>query len=118
MLGEKYTVNYGGEPVEFVGFNPLSSCLIKVRIEGEKGEGEGIWACIDPKDKADYDADVTDNESTPPRFAILRNESLFGLPWGTYIPVKFKGRERPECKIVVIKEEMPINKTETIEGKD
>ena len=118
MKGEKYTINYDGEPVEYVGFDPLSSCQVKVRIVGWEGESEGIWACLDPKDKADYDDDVTDNVSSQPRFAILRNHSLFGIAWGVYIPVRFKGSDRPECELARISGGIPKNLTETIEDND
>ncbi len=75
--------------------------LIKIRLVHEDGMGEGIWAWISDEDKKDYDADVYDPDYS--RVAVLANTSLIGAPWGSYVPYRLNGDERPEsiCDLVI-----------------
>lgn len=68
--------------------------LIKIRLVHDDGMGEGIWAWIHPKDKADYEADGFDDDYE--RVAVLANQSLVGVPWGAYVPYRLDGDNRPE----------------------
>ena len=107
-----------GETIQFEEFTPKESNLIKVRLHHNEGDGEGIWACIDDKDKADYDV----RDSKPTRVATLRNSAIMFYPndsWGCIIPVRFDGEKRPECNVDWIADDsdMIFNTTETLMDK-
>ena len=109
-----------GETIQFEEFTPKESNLIKVRLHHNEGDGEGIWACIDDKDKADYENDVRDSQ--PTRVATLRNSAIMFYPndsWGCIIPVRFDGEKRPECNVDWIADDsdMIFNTTETLMDK-
>lgn len=85
-------------------FEPKEENCCKLRLHIDDTYGEGIWICLDPKDKADYDANKIDDESSPYRFACLRNMSLNlgDKSWGVILPYKLRGRDRPECNLTWI----------------
>lgn len=97
--------------VDFDSFVPQGKYLIKLNIKTDFSEG--IWACIHPDDYDDYSNNVRDKKV---RVAILMNQPIsYPLPWGTYIPYRLNGSERPSdlikdldssCKVEVSKVNM------------
>lgn len=86
-------IQIAGKELKFNHFIPYDDNNIKLNIIDSDGESEGIWAVISDEDKKDYDANKHDSEYS--RVALLRNVSILGIPWGTYVPYKLQGSNRP-----------------------
>jgi len=97
-----------GKEFTFSHFQPKEQNQIKVNLNYEDAgdNGEGIWACISDEDFKAYENNETDDEMT--RIALTRNQSIGGIPWGTYIPFRLLGKNRPVCRII----ELDTNKTD------
>lgn len=87
--------------IKFDHFPHKDSNMVKLRIVGADGEGEGIWMSIQDQDMADYKADVRDTHYH--RVGVLANASLFGIPWGTYVPYRLCGSDRPHLYLKHVK---------------
>jgi len=91
-IGSKFVLPSRFGDLEFEYFQPKSSNIIKIHLPGE-----GIWACLSD---ADMDAYRDDDVIDPPekiRIAVLRNTSIHGFPWGSCIPIRMRGPDRPEA---------------------
>lgn len=98
---EDLVLKYDGREIKFSHIEPKECNLIKVNLELPADDGhvesEGIWACISDEDKKRYDAEeITSDHQI---VVLTRNTSLFGVPWGAYIPVKLNGHMRPSCNL-------------------
>lgn len=71
--------------------------LVKLNLYDFDNNCEGIWMCISPKDKIDYDNKVKDIVNF--RMGILCNQSLCGPPYGMLIPYRLNGKNRPTSYI-------------------
>jgi len=109
-----------GQRLDFEHFTPKADNLIKVNLAyfNDDDINESIWACIADKDKEDYDNDVQDDGLT--RVALLRNMSVLGIPWGTYVPVRFMGKDRPISRLEGLNCKTCWNNTDTegMEGEE
>lgn len=107
---EELVMNFDGEKNKFSHIEPKQCNLIKVNLQLPADDGhvesEGIWACLSDEDKKRHDADETTNKHEI--FALTRNASLFGVPWGAYIPIKLNGSERPSCNLTLFDPESDI----------
>lgn len=54
---------------------------------------ESIWVLIHPDDYKDWENNIIDIEYN--RVAFLLNRSIYGPEWGSPIPYKLRGSERP-----------------------
>lgn len=105
-----------GVVIDVYDFDPKSKNLIKVDLHFDGKDHEGIWAVVPDELKTKHN----DDNETGYGFASLRNHALAFYPnesWGLVIPIKFRGSDRPECDMSLIKDgiEMLWNKKETIE---
>lgn len=66
---------------------------IQAGIIKENSLNEGIWVLIHPDDYKDWENEVVDMEYN--RAAFLLNQSIYGPEWGSSIPYKLRGSERP-----------------------
>lgn len=114
---EDLVLKYDGREIKFSHIEPKECNLIKVNLElpTDNGhvESEGIWACISDEDKKRYDAEeITSDHQI---VVLTRNTSLFGVPWGAYIPVKLNGNMRPSCnlKLFDTKSDILFNQVDT-----
>lgn len=95
------TIKYNnGDDFSFEEFEPKESNLIKINLNVNGADGEGIWACISDDNMDDYEKNVDDGEEYH-RVAILRNDSInLNFPsWGMYIMYSLKGGYRPVCDL-------------------
>jgi hypothetical protein len=99
-----------GTTIAFKDFQPKEINMIKIRMVYEDG-GEGIWACLNDEDMIDYKNDIKDDIIRP---ALLRNASIFGMPWGSYVPVIFKGEDRPEADMRNITGDIYVNQKDSV----
>lgn len=98
---------YGGKEVEFEDFTGNMKHGVKLDlISGQ--ESEGIWAVLQEEDFKDYQKDVIDRDRV--RIARLANKPIFvALPWGTYVPYKLNGKQRPTCETKNVSGEVITN---------
>lgn len=68
--------------------------LIKIRLIRE-GNAEGIWAMVTDEDRMRYN----DDNGSGSAIAVLCNQSLAGVPWGAYLPIRLCGDQRPVCHV-------------------
>lgn len=70
--------------------------LVKVNLEGGDMT-EGIWAWVSTEDKkTKYDRHCASEDYG---IALTCNQSLIGIPYGCYIPIKYRGSDRPQCDV-------------------
>lgn len=105
-----------GKEFTFSHFQPKVKNQIKVNINYDDygNNGEGIWACVSDEDLKAYNNNETDDEMV--RIALTRNAAIGGIPWGTYIPFRLTGLDRPVCRIKEMdteKLEMAFNQVNT-----
>ena len=105
------SIKYDGEEITFKHFAPKETNLIKIRIHDDGKDGEGIWACVSDEDRKKYDDETN---TTDLIMVNLRNTSLYGIPWGCYVPAKCNGSDRPQCDINMIDGSMLFNQVETV----
>ena len=108
---DKYEMTYGDEVVKFHDFTPKAENLVKIRIEGGMGMGEGIWACVSDEDKKKYDDDT---DTTSLIACTLRNDSVNGIGWGTYIVAQCQGSDRPVCVLEKLSGNIVRNTQDTV----
>lgn len=65
--------------------------LGKVRLT-RGGDTEGVWVVFSKEDHEKYNNDDLNGETI---IGVLCNDSLAGVPWGTYIKVELNGGDRP-----------------------
>jgi hypothetical protein len=105
----KITLKNGTE-IEFEHFPIKESNQRKLRLHNKGGDSEGIWIALQDKDMEKYEKEYTGKDYET--VAILLNNALNFYPnssWGMYIPVKFRGEDRPECDISLIDFSNPPN---------
>jgi hypothetical protein len=108
---DQLSFTYCDEVLTFKHFVPKESNLIKIRIMSDDEDGgEGIWACISDEDKKKYDDDSNTSDII---ICNLRNASLFGPAWGSYVPAKCMGTNRPEFNISKISGKVCYNQVDT-----
>lgn len=106
-----------GKTVEFEEFTPNMKNSRKINLLDKEGDSEGIWAAFNDEDAKKYDEDVSSGIA----IVVLLNHALAGPPWGTYLPVRFRGTSRPECRISELSGDVtlftgnPINEEESPE---
>lgn len=92
------TLEYMGQTIEFEPFKEEDSHLIKIVIDPQ-GDGqfcEGIWANIRP---ADWDKYNNPQDNTSLIVCMLRNDSIHGMPYGSYLIAQCRGDKRPVCNL-------------------
>lgn len=100
---------------EFQHFLPKSGNHGKILFVA--GGTESCWACFSDKDIDEWAFDATDPDEVI-RVAILRNSSLSGLPWGAYVPFRFKDGEAVACPEVMVSGPVLLNEHETVESEE
>ena len=65
--------------------------LGKIRLI-RNGDAEGIWAMFSPEGKKKYNDDTLNSGSD---VVVLCNQSLNGVPWGSYVKIEYRGDQRP-----------------------
>lgn len=66
--------------------------LGKIRLVRD-GDTEGIWALFSEEGKKKYDDDNYGDTDV----VVLCNQSLAGVPWGSYVKIEYRGEDRPIC---------------------
>ena len=108
---ETLEMTYNDQTVQFKHFTPKSENLVKIRIQGS-GMGEGIWACVSDEDLVKY---KDDTDTTSMIVCNLRNDSINGIPWGTYVIAQCQGDDRPNCILSLMGGDMVSNDEATVE---
>lgn len=104
-------VIYDGEEIKIKKFVPREKSCRKINILIPNGPSEGIWAYFDEADLKKYD----ENRSGGIAITILGNDSIMGIPWGTYVPVEFgDGVNRPVCHVAKCSGDFVIYKGEIL----
>lgn len=65
----------------------------KVRLTRD-GMTERVWIALSPEGQKKYQSDDTYGETI---IAVLCNDSLAGVPWGSYLKIELRGDECPVC---------------------
>lgn len=89
-IGSEFTLLVNDREYTFKHFMLKEMNSVKIDLPDE-----GIWACLSDEDMRDYRQDKLDDKDVV-RVAVLRNSSINGFPWGTCIPVRLMGGQRPE----------------------
>jgi len=67
--------------------------FVKIRLEDEDGFSEGIWVWLSDNEYSElWNTDYSGDEY---HVALLANHALMGIPWGCFIPIKYRGDKRP-----------------------
>lgn len=68
--------------------------LIKINLVYH-GDTEGIWAWISKEDREElWETDYIGREY---HVALTANAALLGIPWGCFVPIQYRGKQRPMC---------------------
>lgn len=113
-IGSTFTLSTVVGVREFQHFLPESVNYGKILFVTTDGGTEGCWACFARNDMDRWARDATDPDDVL-RVAILRNDSFSGLPWGAYVPFRFKDGEAVACPEVMVSGQVLLNEHETVE---
>ncbi|MDY6957519.1 MAG: hypothetical protein SVK08_00045 [Halobacteriota archaeon] len=72
----------------------ISDHTVKAKIINHKGEVESIWVVLG---KEAYPPYKNDDDSSKLYLCVLENFSIYGYPWGMFIPIRMCGDEMPVC---------------------
>lgn len=90
----KFTLSTG-DVVEFTPFALNDDHLGKLLLHDDNKDREGPWCYFSPEDWKKYNDPTCSDWGV----ACLANDALMFYPtrsWGMYIPIRFRGSERPE----------------------
>lgn len=88
-----------GSYIDVPEFDVDDGRIVKVNIS--RGEtSEGVWAWLNPADIEDYRNNASDVDKF--RIAVCANTAMCGMPWGHYMPIRFRGYSRPVCEMELI----------------
>lgn len=88
-----------GEKIVFEEFPLREQNLRKINIDWDGEDGEGLWAYFSDEAIKQYENDNYTDGST---VIVLANSPLAFYPhnfWGAFLPVKFRGDNRPYCNL-------------------
>lgn len=105
---EPMSITYEGVSKTFDHFKKVESNLVKINLIFPSSSSEGIWAYLDDAAMKVYQENGFSHAGEFV-MACLANQSVSGLPWGTYVPVKLMGQSRPVCYIDKIEGNISFN---------